>query len=127
MKKQQSIKRLLINILSEKLEESKEFYIQLFDFRVDYDSDWFVHLIAKNGFELGILKASSTVTPPEVEATYGGYYLTFVVDDVDEVYEQCKAAGVDILEAPRSLDYGQRRLLLKDPNGVVLDVSSPVE
>lgn len=126
MTKQQSINRLLINIVSEKLEESKQFYVQLFDLRVDYDSDWFVHLIGKKGFELGIISTKSAVVPPEVRAGQAGYYLTFVVEDVDKVYEHWKGSGIDILEAPNNLDYGQRRMLLKDPNGVVLDISSPI-
>jgi hypothetical protein len=39
---------MMTNICSEKLPESRDYYTKLFDFNVDYDSDWFVHLISKD-------------------------------------------------------------------------------
>ncbi|MCG8322820.1 MAG: hypothetical protein MI921_25185 [Cytophagales bacterium] len=40
------INRIMTNICSDQLQESKNFYVKLFDFNVDYDSDWFIHLIS---------------------------------------------------------------------------------
>ncbi|WP_366135950.1 hypothetical protein [uncultured Maribacter sp.] len=46
----------MTNICSDNLAESRDFYTKLFDFNVDYDSDWFVHLISKDKkLELGII------------------------------------------------------------------------
>lgn len=50
------IKRLLTNICSEDLEQSRNFSVSLFDFEISFDSDWFVHLVSKgNQLELGII------------------------------------------------------------------------
>ena len=125
MEKQQTVNRLLTNILSDKLAESRDFYVQLFEFDIDYDSDWFVHLISNKGLEIGILSTTSDFVPPNVSPQAGGFYITLVVDDVDGVFEQCQRLGIPVLEPPRNLDYGQRRMLIQDPNGVVLDVSAP--
>jgi len=39
----------MTNICSDDLAKSRDFYTKLFDFNVDYDSDWFVHLIPPFG------------------------------------------------------------------------------
>ena len=117
----------MCNLLSSKLPETKDFYIQLFKFEVDFDSDWFVHLISKKGhFELGIIDHQSEIVPKELSRSTGGFYITLVVDDVDTLYKQCLESNTPILLPPENTHYGQRRMLLKDPNGAVVDVSSPV-
>lgn len=121
------INRMMTNICSEKLPESRDFYTRLFDFNVDYDSDWFVHLISNDKqLELGIIKRNNEIVPDDFQHIPQGFYLTFVVESVDEVFELAKAEGLKILGEPTNTFYGQRRLLLKDPNGSLVDVSSPI-
>lgn len=116
---------MLINLCSTKLKESKAFYTTLFDFKVDFDSDWFVHLISESKqLELGIIDTNHEIVPDVVQTPPNGFYITLVVDNADTIYEQAKVQGIEILKAPHDTFYGQRRLLIKDPNGVVLDVSS---
>jgi len=106
----------MINICSDNLQNSKNFYTKLFNFRVDYDSDWFIHLVSKDGqLELGIIDRVNQIVPEEYQNLPTGFYTTFVVDNADEV-----------VEIPTDTIYGQRRLLLKDPNGSLVDVSSPI-
>ncbi|MEM7550472.1 MAG: VOC family protein [Bacteroidota bacterium] len=122
-----ALKRLLINICSEKLTESRDFYISLFDFKVDYDSDWFIHLISENKkLELGIIDRNNDLVPKGFKNNPDGFYISFVVDDVGEFYELAKSKGIPMINKPENTFYGQRRLLLEDPNGVLLDVSSPI-
>ena len=117
----------MTNICSEKLEESKIFYTHLFDFNVDFDSDWFIHLISKDKqLELGIIKRDNAIVPPIAQVNPQGFYITFVVDSADEVFKIAKTQNFEVIAAPKDTFYGQRRLLLKDPNGVVVDVSSPI-
>jgi uncharacterized glyoxalase superfamily protein PhnB len=56
-----------------------------------------------------------------------GMYVTFVVDDVDMVYERALKMKVTIVETPRNEFYGQRRFLAIDPNGCLIDICSPWE
>lgn len=122
-----TITRMMTNICSDKLSESKDFYTKLFDFRVDYDSDWFVHLISKDKqLELGIVERTNELVPEEFQTHPQGFYITFVVQSADEVYETAKKEGLEIIANPTDTIYGQRRLLLKDPNGTLVDVSSPI-
>lgn len=121
------INRLLTNICSDNLTASKNFYTKLFNFKVDYDSDWFVHLISKNkNLELGLIDRTSEIVPNAYRSAPNGFYITFVVDNADELFETAKSAGFEILEEPSATFYGQRRLLLQDPDGTLVDVSSPI-
>lgn len=120
------INRLLVNVCSNNLEESKVFYTSLFDFKVDYDSEWFVHLISENReLEVGIMQASHNLVPEEFRGRPAGMYITLVVDDAMLIYKNARELGFNVVKEPELTFYGQKRLLLKDPSGVLVDVSSP--
>lgn len=121
------INRMMTNICSVKLSESRDFYTTLFDFAIDYDSDWFVHLISKDKqLELGIIDQNSEIVPKELRNQPTGTYTTFVVDNVDEVFEIAKMNNFEVVQSPENTFYGQRRILLKDPNKYIIDISSPM-
>ena len=119
------IERLLTNVCSNNLEESKSFYLSLFNFEVSYDSDWFVHLVA-NGHELGIILPTNEIVPQQAKGNSAGVYLTFVVADVDELFTKIKPLNYDIIQNPTDTPYGQKRMVLLAPEGTVCDISSPI-
>ena len=122
------IDRLITNICSNHLEESKDFYTALFDFEVGYDSDWFVNLLSKDKkLELGIIKRDHEIVPRNFQHSPQGFYLTFVVEDVDKLYQIAQEHSFTVVEAPQDTFYGQRRLLLTDPDGTLVDASSPIK
>lgn len=121
------INRMIINFCSDDLKASKAFFLELFSFELAYDSDWYVQLHAREAsLELGIIARNSEIVPEGARGRVGGSYLTLVVDDVDAVYAEAQQRGFDILAPPVDTFYGQRRLLLKEPNGACVDVSSPI-
>ena len=121
----QPINRSILNLSSSKLTESKAFYTQLFAFEVAYDSDWFINLVsATGGIELGIIAQGHEIVPAGLTPNMGGTYLTLVVESADEVYARAQKEGYEIIAPPEDTFYGQRRLLLRDPNGYTVDVSS---
>jgi catechol 2,3-dioxygenase-like lactoylglutathione lyase family enzyme len=123
-----TINRLLVNICSDQLEKSKDFYVGLFDFEVAFDSDWFVQLVSKEKhLELGIISRTHDLVPPDDQQPPTGFYLTFVVEDADTVFRQAQAAGYTVVQAPQDTFYGQRRMLLRDPDGALVDVSSLIK
>lgn len=123
-----TIHRIMTNICSDKLAESRDFYTKLFDFIVDYDSDWFVHLISKDKkLELGIMDRTNKMVQKDFQNHPQGFYITFVVDNADEIFNIAKSEKFDIISEPTDTFYGQRRLLLKDPNGTLVDISSPIK
>lgn len=118
--------RLFANICSGDLTKSKQFYTSLFGLKVNYDSAWFVHLGdgEGRGLELGLIAKDHDVVPEGVRARPAGIFLTLVVEDVDVLHRQARDLGVPIIEAPTPTFYGQKRMLIEDPDGCVLDVSS---
>lgn len=122
-----TINRIMTNICSNKLLESKAFYTQLFDFKVQFESNWFIQLISVDKqLELGIIEMNNALVPKEYQVNPNGFYITFVVDDVDAIYKVAKAVKIEIISEPTDTFYGQRRLLLKDPSGTLVDVSSAI-
>lgn len=122
------IQRTMYNIAVDDIEAARDFYRDLFDMSVIYESGWYVVLMPNEGprFELGIIARGSDVTPLVATRPPGGGYLTFVVDEVLVAFEQAKAMNAEIIEPPTDMFYGQRRMLLRDPAGTIVDVSSPV-
>jgi len=121
--------RILTNICSDDLQESKEFYVKLLGFQVKYDSDWYVQLCSPKDSEIeyGIIQRDHELVPKEYQNTPNGIYVTFVVENVDVVYGMAVDMGIPIIQEPRNEFYGQRRFLVKDPNGCLVDVCSPWE
>jgi len=121
--------RILTNICSDDLQKSKEFYVNLLGFQVKYDSDWYVQLCSPNDSEIeyGIIQRDHELVPKEYQNAPNGMYVTFVVEDVDVVYRKAGDMGIAIIQEPRNEFYGQRRFLVKDPNGCLVDVFSPWE
>ncbi len=75
--------------------------------------------------ELGILQRDHGIIPEGFRKAPAGVMLTFVVRDCDDVHEKAKRLGITIHTPPTDMPYGQRRMLLCDPDGTVLDISAP--
>lgn len=121
------IDRVMYNVVADDLAAVRDFYTRLLDFETIYESDWYITLVSRQGprFELGIIRRDSEATPPAATRPPGGGYLTFVVPEVLVAFEQARAIGAEIIEPPTDLFYGQRRMLLRDPAGTIVDISSP--
>ena len=65
------------------------------------------------------------MVPKEFRGKPVGIYVTLVVDDAVAIFEKAKELGVEIVKEPELTFYGQKRVLLKDPAGALVDVSSP--
>ncbi|MGI9612278.1 MAG: VOC family protein [Acidimicrobiales bacterium] len=123
------ITRAFPNIVASSLPATKAWYVELLGWATEFDSDWFVHLKAPDvpGVELGIIDAGHEIVPQGLEPGSQGTLLTVVVDDVDETHDRAKGLGYEVVEEPRDLFYGQRRMILRDPAGTLVDVSSECE
>jgi catechol 2,3-dioxygenase-like lactoylglutathione lyase family enzyme len=121
------LSRVLFNILCKNLRDSVAFYRALADFETVYESDWYVILgiPGREGVELGLVDQVSEFAPRHAWGMHEGSYLTLVVDDVFVALERARDLEVEIIEEPVALDYGQTRALIRDPNGLVIDLSTP--
>lgn len=124
-----TVERILFTILAKDLTTSAAFYRQLADFEQIYTSDWFVVLAipGHTGFQLGLIDQVSEFAPRHAWGTAAGGYLTLVVDDVYAALDKAREMGVEVIESPVALEYGQTRALIRDPNGIIIDLSTPTE
>lgn len=122
-----ALNRTMTNVIASDVAASSNFYKALLGMTEHFTSDWFIILTHPGvpGLEFGLLDASSDIVPDALNRAPGGTLLTFVVDDVDAVHKAAQEMGATIIEPPRDLFYGQRRMIVSDPDGTLIDVSSP--
>lgn len=123
------MKRQFTNILTEEVAVTAAFYEKLLGLVPQFSADWFVNLADPDtpGLELGILKQTSDIVPARAQRAPAGVILTFVVEDCDTIYDRAREMNAVIVEPPRDLPYGQRRMIVRDPAGTFVDISSPVQ
>lgn len=61
-----------------------------------------------------------SASPPETRPDDGGYHAYFHVKGVDALAREWAARGAVILDGPEDMAYGQREVVLRDLNGLVL-------
>ncbi|MEU9831037.1 VOC family protein [Streptosporangium sp. NPDC048047] len=123
-----TVNRVVTNILSDRLPETRDFFARLLDLKVNFDEDWYVQLSPPDDprLEVGIWRRDHELIPEAHRGSPAGTILTFVVDDVDAVHERALGMGCRIVSPPSDRFYGQRGFMVLDPNGLVVDVSTPV-
>jgi predicted enzyme related to lactoylglutathione lyase len=121
--------RIVPNVVSEAFGPTRQFYAALFDLEVSIELDgWYLQLAEASNPQLnvGFLQPGSEFTAGRDRSTRpSGLVVTFQVDDVDEAYERARAMGAEIVVDIRDEPYGQRRFVVVDPNGSLLNVMSP--
>lgn len=65
--------------------------------------------------------------PAEGRSAVSGLILDFEVEDVDTEYARLMGEGLPMLLALRDEPFGQRHFITRDPNGVLIDVITPIE
>ncbi|QIQ05517.1 VOC family protein [Streptomyces liangshanensis] len=117
-------------ICSEHLPESLEFYTTLFGFEKTFASDWYVSLRRPEPpfYELALLDASHPTMPAAYRRPAQGLLLNLEVDDVDAEHARLvDRAGLTPVLPLRSEDFGQRHFIVADPDGVLVDIITPIE
>ena len=104
------------------------FYQQHFGFKALFTADWYVHLQLDGdaSVNLAVLDGQHETIPPTGRGIVGGVLLNFEVGDVDAMHARVQAAGLPILRSLRDEAFGQRHFITADPNGVLIDVITPI-
>ena len=122
--KQRTMK-LNAGIITEKMKETKTFYQEILGFGVTFENEFYL-LMHTPGHEaqLSFLLPDHPSQQPLFQPRFKGegMYLTIEVDDVDGLYKQIKAKGVDIKIDVRDEPWGDRHFAIQDPNGIGIDL-----
>jgi catechol 2,3-dioxygenase-like lactoylglutathione lyase family enzyme len=109
------VSRVLTAILSDRLADTRDFYVHLLGFKVAFDSDFFIELVSpsNSSAQLGIWRRDHDLVPEEFRHMPRGVVLSFAVDDVDAVLLEAERRGLKIVQSLRNESYGQRLWFIK--------------
>ncbi|WP_239311876.1 VOC family protein [Plantactinospora mayteni] len=116
-------------ICTSRLAESRDFYTRLLGFEPTFEADWYVSLRRPGpaAYELALLDHDHPTLPEAYRAPVRGLLLNFEVTDVDAEWRRLVLeAGLPAELELRSEDFGQRHFIVADPNGVLIDVITPI-
>lgn len=115
-------------IMTDKVGATAKFYIDNFRFQAVFESDWYMHLQSAEdeAVNLAVLKGDHETIPEMGRGRVSGLLINFEVEDVDAEYETAKSKGLPIHIPLRDEPFGQRHFITSDPNGVLIDVITPI-
>lgn len=111
------------------VEATALFYEQHLGFTRVFDSDWYVHMrsSAKEHIELAVIAYDHDTIPEISRKPTSGLLLSFEVEDAAAEHARMTAAGVEVVQPLRDEVFGQRHFIATDPNGILLDIITPIE
>jgi len=113
-----NIRRVVPDITSDRIDESRKFYTGFLGFDVAMDMGWIVTLVSPSNptAQITLLRGSAQAGPnPD---------LSIEVADVDAVHAKALALGLQIVYPLRDEPWGVRRFFVTDPNGKIINVVS---
>lgn len=120
-----TVTRLLPNICTEKMEETRDFYKELLGFVVGFEHQgWYIQMASPERPELqiGIMRLDHEFTPRPFQHPAQGVILSVQVEDVDAAFAAVKARGFELAHDLRTEDFGMRRFMVADPNGLLVNL-----
>lgn len=111
------------------VEGTAQFYEQNLGFTRVFSSDWYVHLRApaEQVYELAVIAYDHETIPEAGRKPTSGLLLSFEVADAAAEHARLLAAGVEVVQPLRDEVFGQRHFIATDPNGILLDIITPIE
>jgi uncharacterized glyoxalase superfamily protein PhnB len=127
----QSIQLASVRLITNDLAGVVHFYEVLTGVAARYITDDFAEVITQSA-TLGISAASRVAfivdNTPQGGANNSAF-VEFLVEDVDAVYQQLVSEYGDtlnVLQEPATMPWGNRSLLLRDPEGTPVNIYAPV-
>jgi catechol 2,3-dioxygenase-like lactoylglutathione lyase family enzyme len=112
-----SIRRVMPDIRSEAMEESRDFY-GLLGLEEVMNLGWVMTLASPSNPTAQVTFMSHDETAPVVPD------MSVEVDDVDAAYAVMRDSGAEVVHPLQDEEWGVRRFFVRDPNGRVVNVVS---
>ncbi|ADH69685.1 VOC family protein [Nocardiopsis dassonvillei] len=110
-----AVRRVVPDIRSEALRESREFY-GLLGFEEVMNHGWIMTLASPSSPAAQVSFVTDDKTGPVVPD------MSVEVDDVDAAYAAVRDSGAEIIHPLQDEEWGVRRFFVRDPNGRVVNV-----
>ena len=109
------------------------FYEQAFGFTMRFNADdWDYAELETGGTTLAFAaekmadQLGISITPNRPESTTAGIELAFVTNEVQDAYTRATNAGATPVTDPHQTTWGQTVSYVRDQNGVLIEICSPV-
>lgn len=115
-------------LMTDDVTASADFYRNHFGFRPTFESDWYVHLQSPDAphINIALLRGDHETIPAEGRGLAAGLLINFEVPDAGAEFERLREAGLTIVQPLRDEPFGQRHFIIRDPNGVLIDIVTPI-
>lgn len=120
-----------VRIITTDVQRTVEFYETLTGTRPNYLTDDFAELVTPTATlavsHVGRLPFLSD--RPSNEAIPNGSIVEFWIDDAEAVFSQLQATlgdELDVVQAPTMMPWGNLSIVLRDPNGILINLYTPV-
>lgn len=120
-----TVTRLLPNICTDRMEETRDFYVSLLGFVVGaVHPGWYIQLVSPTDprLQIGIVRRNAEFTPEGFRRPAQGVIISVQVDDVDAVHAGAVKRGLQIAQELRTEDFGMCHFMVADPNGLLVNV-----
>ena len=117
------IRRIIPNISSTKMEESREFYTKFLGLNIVMDMHWVLTFASPSNptAQVNIVKSEKSFVSNDHVT------ISMEVSDVDSLYEKAKESGYVITYPLTTETWGPvRRFWIKDPNGITINLMAHV-
>ena len=120
-----NVMKLNAGIITDKIQETKAFYLENLGFEVVFENDFYLLLQTPGGqAQLSFLLPNHPTQQPLFQSPFRGegMYLTIEVEDVDNLYKKMQSKSVAIKIELRNEPWGDRHFAIQDPNGIGIDL-----
>lgn len=110
------------------VEASAHFYETHFGFTRIFSSDWYVQLraAAEHPFEIALIAHDHDSIPAMARGPSRNVILSLYVGDAAAEHERAITSGLTVVQPLRDEAFGQRHFILADPDGILIDVITPI-
>lgn len=117
------IKRIIPNISSTKLDESKEFYINFLGLTLAMDMKWILTFASDTNpsAQISIVQSDTSDNSNSIIT------LSIEVSDIDKLYEKAKSSNYEVTYEITNEPWGVRRFFIKDPNGITINLMMHIQ
>jgi len=122
-----AVTRLLPNICTDKMEETRDFYVKLLGFVVGFEHQgWYIQMALPTNpqLQVGIMRRTHEFTPKAFQHPAQGVIISVQVEDVDATYAAVLKHGFRITHGLCDESFGMRRFMVADPNGLLVNLFS---
>ncbi|MBP2623396.1 glyoxalase [Streptococcus oricebi] len=110
-------------LMCQEVDSCADFFTRYFHFDCVFQSDWYVSLKSKEGFELAVIASHHDTIPETYRQICQGIILNLEVENVSDLYSIFKEEKeVQIIQELRDEGFGQRHFIIAGPENILIDI-----